>query len=128
MAKVETNGALTGHQRTRAPGLATELSRSAAERFTAKGFKLPLDFLMEQFQEAAMQGADPNDKETAIDCAKAALPFVHPKLSAVEVDGTVTAKHEQALAELDDDVPGDNPPAEHNATTVIPEPVTDAAH
>jgi hypothetical protein len=120
MADTKNNGALTNHQRANRPGLATEISRGTAERYKAMGYTLPLDFLMQQFQAAAIEA---NGLDNAVDCAKAALPYVHQKLPPAAVDNSA-AKHEEALAELDD-----APEADASlVAAVLAEPATDAKH
>ncbi len=38
-----------------------------------------------------------------IDAAKAAAPYIHPRLAAIDHSGSLTISHETALEELDDD-------------------------
>lgn len=41
------------------------------------------------------------DEGKRIDAAKAACPYVHARLSSIEMNANVTTSHEDALAELD---------------------------
>ncbi|MEH2501228.1 hypothetical protein V1290_000039 [Bradyrhizobium sp. AZCC 1578] len=42
------------------------------------------------------------DRETRLDAAKSAAPYVHARLAAVEHSGGMTLTHEDALDELDE--------------------------
>lgn len=55
----------------------------------------PLDFLL-----AAMRD-ESRGFETQMDAAKAAAPYLHAKLSAVENSGSITIAHETAISELE---------------------------
>lgn len=54
----------------------------------------PLEYLMKIMTDESQ----PDD--VRIECAKAAAPYVHPKLSAVQVDANLSISHEDALAAL----------------------------
>lgn len=41
------------------------------------------------------------DKAQRLDMAKAAAPYVHPRLAAIEHSGDMTLHHEDALGELE---------------------------
>jgi hypothetical protein len=55
----------------------------------------PLDYLLEVMRDGKA------DEDRRLEAAKAAAPFVHPKLSNVEMNATVTSNHEDALKELE---------------------------
>ena len=54
----------------------------------------PLAFLIKRMRDTKADMAE------RIACAKAAAPYVHPKLEAIEHTGDVTISHEQAIKEL----------------------------
>lgn len=57
----------------------------------------PLDYLLSIMRNEA------GDPESRLEAAKAAAPYVHPRLQAVEMSGSLGIhKHEDALNELDD--------------------------
>lgn len=55
----------------------------------------PLDYLLEIMRD------DKSEKGVRLDAAKAAAPYVHPKLSSVEMSGGLTINHEDALDQLE---------------------------
>lgn len=55
----------------------------------------PLDYLTSVYRD---ESRNPNER---IDAAKAAAPYVHPKLSNVEFQGRMDVGHEDALDELE---------------------------
>lgn len=55
----------------------------------------PLEFLLRVIAD------DSEDMGRRVDAAKAAAPYVHPRLTAVTVSGDLTINHEQALKELE---------------------------
>lgn len=55
----------------------------------------PLEYLVSIYQDETQELRD------RIDAAKAAAPYVHSKLSSVEVDAHVSTSHEDALDELE---------------------------
>lgn len=57
----------------------------------------PLDYLLSVMRD------DDLDREARVDAAKAAAPYVHARLAAVEHSGGIAFSHEDALAELDDE-------------------------
>lgn len=74
---------------------ADKISKSEMKRAIDKAGLTPLEFLMK---------AMANDKLSIgmrVDAAKAACPYVHPKLSAIDHNAEVTVSHEEALSELD---------------------------
>lgn len=56
--------------------------------------ELPLAYLLRVMRD---ETAEPQRR---LDAAKAAAPYVHPKLSAVQVGAEVRIRHEEALALL----------------------------
>lgn len=67
-----------------------EIKRKAAE-----GGIMPLDYLLSIMRNEAM----PLDERK--DAAKAAAPYVHAKLAAVELSGKLGISHEDAIADLE---------------------------
>lgn len=113
----------------RKPGAATTRTRAAADRIAATSqagaILSPLDVMLENMrffhargEEAlaklmAMPADAPQSERTDVyndlmklkglanEAAKAAAPYAHPRLAAVQVSGGLTLTHEQALAALD---------------------------
>lgn len=83
----------------RKAGSVTTKTREVADRAAAEGLT-PLDFMLR-----ILRDEDKADDER-FEAAKAAAPYVHAKLAAVEVSGGLALTHEDALAQLDDE-PGD---------------------
>lgn len=55
----------------------------------------PLDFMLKVMR-------DENElPDVRLDAAKAAAPYVHPRLATIENTGTMTLRHEDVLAELE---------------------------
>lgn len=60
-----------------------KLAKDAQQRAAASGI-LPLDYLLQVMR-------DPNsDEAKRLDAAKAAAPYIHPKLQPVDKDGDTT--------------------------------------
>jgi hypothetical protein len=82
----------------RKPG---SLNKKTAERKAAVERALagttPLDVMMSAMRRAAKEG----DLSLALEAAKAAAPYVHPRLAAIEHSGGLSVTHEAALAALD---------------------------
>lgn len=55
----------------------------------------PLEYLLSVMRD------DNQDEATRRDAAKAAAPYIHPKLSASTIDANVNIDHESALDELE---------------------------
>lgn len=55
----------------------------------------PLDYMMSVMRD---QNEAP---DVRLDAAKAAAPYVHPRLASIENTGTMTLRHEDVLAELE---------------------------
>lgn len=79
----------------RKPGAATKLNE-AARKQAAEGGLMPLDYLLSIMRDEKLTRQD------RVDAAKAAAPYVHAKLAAVEHSGGISFSHEDALAELDE--------------------------
>jgi hypothetical protein len=64
----------------RKPGAATKLNE-AARAAAAEGGIMPLDYMLSILRD------DLNDAATRMDAAKAAAPYVHARLAAMELSG-----------------------------------------
>lgn len=72
-------------------------NRATAERqaeIAASGLT-PLDYMLGILRD------EEQTTENRFEAAKAAAPYVHPKLSTVEMNANVTTSHEEALGELE---------------------------
>jgi hypothetical protein len=87
----------------RKPGQTTKLNEEARQQALSSGIS-PLDYMLGQLRD------ETNSKEERMDAAKAAAPYVHARLAAVEHSGDMTLRHEDALDELDE--PGTVDPAQ----------------
>jgi hypothetical protein len=56
----------------------------------------PLDYMLQVMRDDSLP------QERRDEMAKAAAPYVHPKLAATTLDGKLTVSHEDALDELDE--------------------------
>ena len=89
----------------RKEGSASKKTREIADKAVEEGLT-PLEFMLQIMRNDQLpEDADPAQKValTALrfEAAKAAAPYVHPKLSAVEMNANVTQKTlAQELAEL----------------------------
>lgn len=98
----------------RKPGASVEKTREVANKVAADGEVTPLEVMVESMRaiyEKAQAGVAVEDSETgkvtsplqlyilAADVASKAAPFIHPKLSSVEMNANVT-NHEAALDQL----------------------------
>lgn len=82
----------------RKAGSATQKTREIADKAAASGIT-PLEVMLEAMNALR----DAGDIEKAAGVAKDAAPYVHPKLSAIEMNAKVTARSlDQELAELND--------------------------
>lgn len=85
----------------RKPGTPNKASIERQAEIAASGLT-PLDYMLKILRD------DANSIEARMDAAKAAAPFVHPKLAAVELSGGLSLNnHEDALDELDGPGTGD---------------------
>ena len=78
----------------RKAGAATKRTREIADG-AAKSGVTPLEFLLDVMRNEAMTA------ESRFDAAKAAAPYVHPRLTAVEMNANVNLSHEDALEQLE---------------------------
>jgi hypothetical protein len=78
----------------RKPGGTNRANQEAVEQAKAGG-EMPLDFLLRIMRDPE------SDEAKQIDCAKAAAPYCHQKLSAIDLTGDMTVRHEDTLDELE---------------------------
>lgn len=88
----------------RKTGSASTKTREIADQAAAEGIT-PLEFMLEIMRKEELgPDADPGQvlahQAMRFEAAKAAAPYIHPKLSSVEMNATVT-NHEAALDELE---------------------------
>ncbi len=79
----------------RKPGALTTRTREIAERTAETGIT-PLDFLLSIMRD------DTQEQAVRIDVAKAAAPYAHPKLAAIDANITGHVSLGAALDALDD--------------------------
>lgn len=77
----------------RKPGAPNKATQEQRDAVAASG-KTPLEYMLDVMRDA---GADESKR---LDAAKAAAPYVHARLSAVEHSGGVGLTFEQWLADL----------------------------
>lgn len=63
----------------RKPGSVNKRSQAALDEATRLGVN-PLAFLLERVKD------EQEERETRVECAKALLPYLHPRLASVDVD------------------------------------------
>lgn len=78
----------------RKPNSVNRLSREAAEK-AKEGGLLPLDYLL------TIMRSEDNAQDIRMDAAKAAAPYIHPKLSAIEANIKATVSLGDMLDALD---------------------------
>lgn len=88
----------------RKPGSKTRKTAEIAQKAAKEGIT-PLEFMLKIMRdEACPEEADITQKiafHTArFEAAKAAAPYIHPRLAAIEMSGTVGLDHEAALDDL----------------------------
>lgn len=82
----------------RKPGSATKRTREIADKAAQMGIT-PLEVMLEAMNTLREAG----ELEKAASVAKDAAPYIHPKLSAIEMNANVVTKTlDQELAELND--------------------------
>lgn len=80
----------------RKPGAITKRTQEATAAILSSGLT-PLDYML-----GILRNEEAN-AEDRFEAAKAAAPYVHPKLAAIDHSGTLAlVPHEDALNELDD--------------------------
>lgn len=89
--KVDAVRQKTGGRQKGTPNRKTAETIAAVE---AAGIT-PLDYLLLVMRDEL------KSSDVRLDAAKAAAPYVHPKLAAIEHSGGVTLNHETALDELE---------------------------
>lgn len=80
----------------RKKGATTKLNEEARKQAAAGGL-MPLDFMLAILRNVEKPDAD------RFEAAKAAAPYVHAKLSAVEVTGEITTNHDVSDRPLSED-------------------------
>lgn len=88
----------------RKPGVPNKKTAAIAAAVEASGLT-PLGYLLRVMRDEDM------DPDARRDAAKAAAPYVHAKLSSVEMSARVSLSHEDALHGLDD-LTGEDDPTE----------------
>jgi len=88
----------------RKPGSATKKTREIADMAAANGIT-PLEFMLNVMRQEPPETEDERLRQSYVamqfEAAKAAAPYIHPKLSAVEMNAKVTTRSlDQELAEL----------------------------
>ena len=68
---------------------------AAKEAAIAASGLTPLDYMLGLLRDGS------NDPLTRFEAAKAAAPYVHPKLASTELTANVTMNHEDALDDLE---------------------------
>ena len=91
----------------RKPGTPNKRTAEKAAEVEASGLT-PLDYMLTILRDEKNAPAD------RFEAAKAAAPYVHARLAAIEHSGGIALSHEAALAELDDEPEGagDTPEAQ----------------
>jgi hypothetical protein len=87
----------------RKPGVPNTKTKELVERVEASGLT-PLDYMLSLLRD------DKKPEDVRFEAAKAAAPYVHARLAAVEHSGDMTMRHEDALDEFDDGAGADDPP------------------
>lgn len=95
----------------RKAGSATKKTREIADKAASEGIT-PLEFMLQMMRSELPESEDPRVMLDAMamrfEAAKAAAPYIHPKLSAVEMNAKVqTRSLEEELAELNEEAHGD---------------------
>lgn len=80
----------------RKPGVANKASIARQAEVAASGIT-PLDFLLGVMRDESA------DEAKRLDAAKAAAPYVHPRLAAVEYSGDLNHHHEHWIESLERD-------------------------
>ena len=84
-------GRKTGGRKKGAPNRASAAKAAAI----GKSGQVPLDYMLQVMRDESVS------PERRDEMAKAAAPYVHPKLAAVEMSGNLTLTHEDRLAALE---------------------------
>ena len=97
MPRGSAPGERRGGRKKGAPNQRTTFARRVAD-LAAQSENTPLDYLLSVMRDAEASA------EQRLEAAKAAAPYVHPKLSAIEHGGSLGVHqmtHEEWLASLD---------------------------
>lgn len=78
----------------RKAGVPNKATLQKAAMIAASGLT-PLDYMLRILRDEA------GDPAIRMDAAKAAAPYVHPRLNAIEHSGALAVLHEKALDELE---------------------------
>lgn len=78
----------------RPPMAKNVVDREAREKAHASG-QSPLDFMLEVMRDKS------GDRSQRLDAAKAAAPYMHARLNAVELSGGVTIDHDAFVSGLE---------------------------
>lgn len=78
----------------RQKGAANKATAQRQAEVAASGLT-PLDYMLAILRDEAL------DESKRLDAAKAAAPYVHPRLAAVEHSGTLTHNHESWIDRLE---------------------------
>lgn len=78
----------------RQKGTPNKVTAETAAKIAASGLT-PLDYMLTILRDVTQ------DTGARFEAAKAAAPYVHPKLAAIEHSGDMTLHHEDALNELE---------------------------
>jgi len=89
----------------RKKGAATEKTREIADREMSGGELTPLEYMLQVMRTEPREDLDAKDFMASVslrfEAAKAAAPYMHPRLAAVEHSGTMTLKtYAEELASL----------------------------
>lgn len=87
----------------RKPGVPNTKTKELIDKVEASGLT-PLDYMLSLLRDAELPA------EARFEAAKAAAPYVHARLAAVEHSGGLNLSHEDALDEFDDGAGADDPP------------------
>ena len=78
----------------RQKGTPNKATAARAAEIAASGLT-PLDYMLKVMRD------EDEAPDVRLDAAKAAAPYVHPRLATIETTGTMTLRHEDVLAELE---------------------------
>ena len=78
----------------RKPNSLTIRTREIAERAARDGSQTPLEYMLDVMRDGEQSPL------MRFEAAKAAAPYIHPRLNAVEHTGSMNITHEDALAML----------------------------
>lgn len=87
----------------RPAGAATLITRDIANRAAQEGIT-PLEYMLALLRRDIPDDLDIEAKASMealkFEAAKAAAPYIHPRLAAIEMSGSLTLSHEQLLDDL----------------------------